>query len=164
MQRLELKSSNLRNNPDTNTSPNFIERFSNDRRKTKTKESTPTNHNRSRQRHEPSTISTCNPLKAWETISRVHGAVASEALYCDTTRSKLPHLLKWGQPIHEIQCWATGIIKSSNQHVDLVCGLGFKRKKLNSFFDLWQQITLHKELTKVSFDQVHLHSLSSDVM
>ena len=53
-----------------------------------TKASTLTNHNRSRQRDEPITISTCNSLKARGTISRVHGAVASEALYWDTTRSK----------------------------------------------------------------------------
>jgi len=33
-----------------------IERFSNDRRKTKTKAITPTNHNRSRQRDEPIAI------------------------------------------------------------------------------------------------------------
>ena len=54
-------------------------RFSNDCRKTKTKAITPTNHNRSRQRHEPITIPsnipviTCNSLKAREK-SRVHGA------------------------------------------------------------------------------------------
>ena len=53
-----------------------LERFSNDRRKTKTKAITPTNHNRSRQRDEPITIpsNTCNSLKAREK-SRVHGAI-----------------------------------------------------------------------------------------
>ena len=50
----------------------ILERFSNDCRKTKIKAITPTNHNRSRQRDEPITI-TCNSLKAREK-SRVHGA------------------------------------------------------------------------------------------
>ena len=48
----------------------FIERFSNDCRKTKTKTITPTNHNRSKQRDEPITIPSnylyCNLLKARE--------------------------------------------------------------------------------------------------
>ena len=56
----------------------WIERFSNDCRKTKTKAITPTNHNRSRQRDEPITIPgmavTCNSLEARER-SRVHGAI-----------------------------------------------------------------------------------------
>ena len=53
-----------------------IERFSNDCQKTKTKVSTPTNHNRSRQRDEPITILaiTCNSLKAREK-SRVQGVI-----------------------------------------------------------------------------------------
>ena len=53
----------------------WLERFSNDCRKTKTKAITPTNHNRSRQRDEPITILaiTCNSLEAREK-SRVHGA------------------------------------------------------------------------------------------
>ena len=51
----------------------LLERFSNDCRKTKTKAITPTNHDRSRQRDEPITI-TCNSLEAREK-SRVHGAI-----------------------------------------------------------------------------------------
>ena len=54
----------------------FIERFSNDCRKTKTKAITSTNHNRNKQRPEPITIpsNTCNSLEAREK-SRVHGAI-----------------------------------------------------------------------------------------
>ena len=53
-----------------------LERVSNDCRKTKTKVTTPINHNRSKQRHEPIKISrnTCNSLEAREK-SRVHGAI-----------------------------------------------------------------------------------------
>ena len=56
--------------------PQLIERFSNDCRKTKTKAITPTNHNRSKQRDEPSEflVITCNSLKGREK-SRAHRAI-----------------------------------------------------------------------------------------
>ena len=47
---------NLNVHEDSNSSNHNLEQLSNDRRKTKTKAITPTNHNRNKQRHEPITI------------------------------------------------------------------------------------------------------------
>ena len=68
--------------------------------KTKSKAITPTNHNRSRQHHEPITI-TCNTLEAREK-SRVHGAIGFASHWLKNWRESFKPITKRSNRNHGI--------------------------------------------------------------